>query len=210
MFTFSRAVGLTLVVAAATSLGAQPPGGGRGAGGRPAFAMAPAGPGGGASPIGGTADFLLAHTGDLSLTDAQVVRLAAISRRTDARRKTMMAQMDSARAAAPAPGDSTPARGRGRRPAAPPLAQLQQVRDQIHADLRDAIAVLTPDRQATAWMMIARGPALGGAPGMPMGLRPDRGPREDDQQQSGRGPISRPPAPRDVPRRPDGVERTEP
>ena len=199
MHTFARALGLTILIVSATSLGAQPPGGGRGPGGRPGFAMMGGGPGPGGGPIGATADFLLAHTGDLSLTDAQVVRLAAISRRTDARRKTMMARMDSARAAArPAPGDSAGPRRRGGRPMAPPSAELQQARDQMHADIRDAIAVLTPDQQATAWVMIAGGPALGMGLGGPLGSPRDR------------GPISRPPAPRDVPRRPDGTERTEP
>jgi hypothetical protein len=162
----------------------------------------------GASPIGSTADFLLAHTGDLALTDAQVVRLAAISRRTDARRRTMTARMDSARAAArPAPGDS--AGPRRARPAGPPEAELQQARDQMHADIRDAIAVLTPDQQATAWMMIAGGPALGGMPGGPIGQRPGRR-GDDDQQRAERGPIGQPPAPRDVPRRPESENQTTP
>ena len=210
MHPFTRAISLTLMFAVATSLGAQPPGAARGPGGRPGFGIAPAGPGGGASPIGSTADFLLAHTGDLSLTDAQVVRLAAISRRTDARRKTMRARMDSARTAArPAPGDSTDRRGRGR-PAAPLAAELQQARDQVHGDIRDAIAVLTPEQQASAWMMVAGGPALGGGPGAAMRPWPGRGSPDDAQQRSERGPISRPPAPRDVPRRPDGTERSEP
>jgi hypothetical protein len=198
------AVALLLAVATA-SLGAQPRGGRRGPG------FAPGGPGrGGASPIGATADFLLAHTGDLALTDAQVVRLAAISRRTDARRKAMIARLDSARAAAPAPGDSARPRGRGPRPGAPPSAELQRVRDQMRADVRDAIAVLTPDQQATAWMMVAGGgPSLGAIPGGPMGPRRGRGP-DDNEQQSERGSIGRPPAPRDVPRRPEGAERVQP
>jgi hypothetical protein len=161
--------------------------------------MMPGGPGRGptAGPVAATADFLLAHTGDLTLTDAQVVRLAAISRRTDARRKAMIARLDSARAAArPAPGDSAGPRGRGPRPAMPDATELRQARDQLHADVRDAIAVLTPDQQATAWMMVAGGPPPGG-PAL-------GGPGAD------RGPISRPPAPRDVPRRPDENARTEP
>lgn len=95
------------------------------------------------------------------------------------------------------------------RPTSPPSAELQQVRNQMHADLRDAISVLTAEQQATAWMMIAGGPALGGGPGMPMGPRPERGRGQDDQRFE-RGPISRPPAARDVPRRPDGVEHAEP
>jgi hypothetical protein len=172
--------------------------------------MAPGG------PVGATADFLLAHTGDLALTDAQVVRLAAISRRTDARRKTMMARMDSARASArPAPGDSTGPRGRGPRPPLPDEAQMRQAREQIHADIRDAIAVLTPDQQATAWMMVAGGPppgarALGGPRG-PMGRPRGAGSPDDAADRNlDRGPISRPPPARDVPRRPDDSARTEP
>ena len=208
MHNLARAVGLTLCLAAATSVGAQRPGGPPGPG-RPAFGMRAGAPGGGVSPVGATADFLLAHTGDLALTDAQVVRLAAISRRTDARRKALMARMDSARAAArPAPGDSAGPGRRGGRPAGPPPAELQQMRDQMHADVRDAIAVLTPDQQATAWLMVAGGPALGAMRGGPMGPRPRRG--MEDGQQTNRGSISRPPAARDVPRRPEGIERTEP
>jgi hypothetical protein len=208
MYTPARALGLLMVIAA-TSLSAQAPNEPRGRGGRPGPGMMPGGPArGGASPIGSTADFLLAHTGDLALTDAQVVRLAAISRRTDARRKALVARMDSARAAArPAPGDSaSPRRGR---PGGPPPAEMQRERDQLRADIRDAIAVLTPDQQATAWMMIAGGPALGAMPGGPMGPRPGRGP-DDGSERAERGPISRPPAPRDVPRRPESGDRTQP
>jgi hypothetical protein len=139
----------------------------------------PGGLGGvGANPIGATADFLLGRTGELSLTDAQVLRLAAVSRRVDARRKAMMARMDSARVAArPAPGDSAGPRGRGRGLAGPPQAELQQMRDQMRADVRDAIAVLTPDQQATAWMMIAGGRSLGGGPGVRGGPGGLMGPR---------------------------------
>jgi len=51
--------------------------------------------------------------------------------------------------------------------------------------------------------------ALGAMPARPMGPRRGRG-SDDDDQQSERGPISRPPAPRDVPRRPEGAERVQP
>ena len=199
MHTLARAVGLLMVVVT-TSVAAQVPGappGNRPGPGR-GMGMMPGGPerGPAGGPVGATADFLLAHTGDLALTDAQVVRLAAISRRTDARRKAMMARLDSARAAArPAPGDSAGPRGRGARPPVPDEAAMRQARDQMHADVRDAIAVLTPHQQATAWMMVAGGPPPGGPA---LGGGPDR------------GPISRPPAPRDVPRRPDENARTEP
>ena len=186
------------MVVGAASLAAQAPGpppGDRPGPGRRMPMMPDPGRGPAGGPVGATADFLLAHTGDLALTDAQVVRLAAISRRTDARRKAMTARLDSTRASAPASGDSAGPRDRRRRPPAPDEAELRQARDRMHADVRDAIAVLTPDQQATAWMMVAggpppSGPALGGGPD--------------------RGAISRPPAPRDVPRRPDENARTEP
>jgi hypothetical protein len=43
-------------------------------------------------------------------------------------------------------------------------ANMERVREQDHADRRDAIAVLTPDQQARAWEMIAaRGRAMRGA-----------------------------------------------
>ena len=98
------------------------------------------------------------------------------------------------------------------------VKQMQQMRDQMRGDVRDAIAVLTPDQQASAWMMIAGGQALGRAGGAMgpmapmrrMGRRFGGGPRNDDRQRAERGPIGRPPAPRDVPRRPEGTERTEP
>src|SRR3954470_17516653 len=119
MRTLARAVSLMmssvmLLVAATGSVGAQPSPGPGGRAGPGSMARGPAG--GGANPVASTADFLLGRTGELALTDAQVVRLAAISRRTDTRRKAMMTRMDSLRAAQPAPGDSAGPRGRGRGP----------------------------------------------------------------------------------------------
>ena len=209
MPTLARAVG-TLSFLAAATVQAQQPGIPPGPGGRPPFGMMAGVPGeAGASPVGATADFLLAHTGDLALTDAQVVRLAAISRRTEARRKAFVARMDSARDARPASGDSVSSPGRARRPAGPSGAEMRQARDRMHTDVRDAIAVLTPDQQATAWMMIAARPPLGAMLHGAIGPRPRR-PQNDSEQHAGRGPISRPPAPRDVPRRPEGDVRIEP
>ena len=217
MHTLARAVCLMtssvmLFAAATVPVAAQPS---PGPGGRPG-PMARGPGGGGANPVAAAADFLLARTGELALTDAQVVRLAAISRRTEARRKAMMTRMDSLRAAQPAPGDSAGPRGRRRgpgRPGGPPPVDakaMQQMRDQMRADLRDAIAVLTPDQQATAWMMIAGGPPLGGALAGPAGPGRERGFGDGGQPGAGRQPIDRPPPPRDVPRRPEGSERTEP
>src|SRR5690348_4438541 len=52
----------------------------------------------GRGPVGApAAEMLLAHTGDLGLSDAQVVRLAAIARRAETRRSGLRAAMDSAR-----------------------------------------------------------------------------------------------------------------
>src|SRR2546423_13470616 len=51
----------------------------------------------GRRPGGSTAQFLLAHTGELDLNDAQVVKLAAIARRAEARRRSMRASADSMR-----------------------------------------------------------------------------------------------------------------
>ena len=116
----------------------------------------------GGSPIANAASFLLARTGELKLTDAQVTRLAAIARRSDDRRRAIGAQLDSLR---PGPGraprDSASREERARaaermRPA------FDRLREQEHADLRDAISVLTADQQATAWELVARGPGAGG------------------------------------------------
>jgi len=74
---------------------------------------------------------------------------------------------------------------------------------------REWIPPELPDQQATAWMMIAARPPLGAMLHGALGPRPRR-PQNDSEQHADRGPISRPPAPRDVPRRPEGDVRTEP
>ncbi|HUQ79694.1 MAG TPA: hypothetical protein VM076_01080, partial [Gemmatimonadaceae bacterium] len=79
-----------LACSSAMMLGAQGPG--RGFGPRPRGG----GPGGG-GPVEDPAQFLLAHTGELKLTDAQVTRLAAIARRSAERRESLRAQLDSLR-----------------------------------------------------------------------------------------------------------------
>ena len=115
--------------------------------------MPPGGPGDG-GPMAG-ASFLLAHTGELQLTDQQVTRLAVIARREGAQRRGMMTMADSMRRAhvATARRDSA---GRRRREIPPQLmARLTQAQEQRKTNLRDAIAVLTPDQQAEAWQMVA-------------------------------------------------------
>jgi Spy/CpxP family protein refolding chaperone len=118
------------------------------------------------------AEQLLAHTGELKLSDQQVTRLAAIARRGADQRQAMRRTMDSLMNARSAVrSDSARAR---REPSQEVRAAADRMRDQVHADLRDALAVLSPDQLATAWEMVPnRGPGLGfrgdfrGGPGRP-------------------------------------------
>ena len=107
---------------------------------------------GGPSP----AEMFLAHTGALRLTDAQVVRLAAIARRTAERHQALHTQM-MAQHAQP-----------GRQPTDADMQRMHQAMEQLHeqarGDLRDALAVLTPDQQAQAFEQLAAH-AHGGGPG---------------------------------------------
>lgn len=142
----------------------------------------PGGPGGppmGAGPGPQAAEMLLAQTGELKLTDAQVVRLAAIARRAADRRQAMRASLEANR---PAPGRQQP----------PSEAEMQRVRqameqarEQQRADLRDALAVLTPDQQAMAFERLSarRGP---GGPGQMQGMRRMQGMRGMQRREGGR------------------------
>ena len=116
-------------------------------------------------------EMLLSQTGALQLTDQQVVRLAAIARRAEDRRRALRTRLDSLRPRF-APGDSATRR---QRPAAPPMDILEREREAAHNDLREALAVLTADQQARAWeMMAARRPMpMVGGPGGAMMRRDD-------------------------------------
>jgi hypothetical protein len=182
-----------MVCAAAATLGAQQPG-------PPRRGPAPMpGPGAmgarpGAGPVEDPAQFLLGHTGEFGLTDAQVTRLAAIARRSAERRRSLRAQMDSMR----------PERTLGARPDSGMRERLRQgreqmrpamdrIREQARADRRDAIAVLTPDQQALAWERIAargdrqraemrRGARGPGRPGFRDGAMPGNRMRRPDER----------------------------
>ena len=105
----------------------------------------------GGVPFGpAAAAMFLSQTGALQLTDAQVTRLAAIARRTEDRHRALRTRLDSLRPRR-MPGDSV---GRRDRPA-PPTDLFERERDASHADLRDALAVLTADQQARAWELMA-------------------------------------------------------
>ncbi len=103
------------------------------------------------------AEFLLARTAQLQLTDAQVVRLAAIARRGEAERQALRAGLDSMRTARRpgAPADSMRRAPRG--PLMPAGADMQRLRERRHAEFKDAITVLTPDQQATLWETLSAG-----------------------------------------------------
>ena len=112
-------------------------------------------------PAEDPAQFLLAHTGELALTDAQVTRLAAIARRSAERRQSLRAQMDSMRpermTGRPGARPDSAARERARQRLDQMRPAMDRLRAQSQADRRDAIAVLTPDQQAQAWERIASG-----------------------------------------------------
>src|SRR5688572_23256356 len=131
------------------------------------------------------AQMLLSQTGELELTDAQVVRLAAIARRSEARRRTLRASMDSAQARfGGQPGDSVARRQFGQRM----QADMQRAEEQMRIDQRDAIAVLTADQQAKAWNIVSnRGSRMRGAR--------DGGRRGMQGMREGRGNRMRPPRP---------------
>jgi hypothetical protein len=96
------------------------------------------------------AQMLLAETGALQLTDAQVVRLAAIARRADDRHRALRTRLDSLRPRR-VTGDTSARRDR----TMPPMDLLDHEREATHTDLGDALAVLTADQQARAWEMVA-------------------------------------------------------
>ena len=158
-------VALTVTASAAAAQNPPPP------------PMGPAGPGGDRS-----AQMLLARSAELDLTDAQVVKLAGIARKAEARRRTMRSAMDSGRTrfAPGQPGDSLARRQFAERME----SNMTKEREQARVDLRDAITVLTPDQQARAWEMagaaargrVGRGGAGGRGMGMSMGGRAGRMP----------------------------------
>jgi hypothetical protein len=126
----------SLAAAAATPLSAQRGPAPMAAGPPPGMLGAPA------------AQMLLAETGALQLTDAQVVRLAAIARRAEDRHRALRTRLDSLRPRR-APGDTSARRDR----MMPPTDLLEREREATHTDLRDALTVLTADQQARAWEM---------------------------------------------------------
>ena len=153
-------------------------------------AMAPRG----GAPADDPAQYLLAHTGEFNLTDAQVTRLAAIARRSAERRRSMRARLDSLRPERGTRPDSA-ARDRMRQRFQEMRPQMDRLREQSLADRRDAISVLTADQQAQAWERMARAGRGGGRSGFRRGgtghnrnrFGPMRGPRTRNQEIRPRG-----------------------
>ena len=123
----------------------------------PLAAQGPDGPPPGGMERSGAASMFLAHTGELKLTDAQVTRLAGIARRSADRHAAMRGSADSMMRTMQSQQSSNSQPGQ--RPMAPTPAmrtQMEKMRTANHDDLRDAIAVLTPDQQATVFEMNMR------------------------------------------------------
>lgn len=98
------------------------------------------------------AQFLLANTAELQLNDQQVTRLAAIARRAESREQTRRATFDSLRGRRSTPAADSAARVTRRMEMTDAMRDAaDRARTERHADLRDALAVLTPDQQARAW-----------------------------------------------------------
>jgi hypothetical protein len=182
MSRLSTSLTLIGVLALAPLVGAQTPNAGAPAPRRPAGPQRcgpPAGMPMGmpmGAPMGGRdiSAMLLAHTGDLKLSDQQVTRLAAIARRSAERRDAMRRSMDSLMTAR---RDQAPDSARSRMGPPPALqAGMERMREQAHADLRDALGVLTPDQQATAWEIVAMRGGGGGPAGPMAGARMRGGP----------------------------------
>lgn len=151
------------------------------------------GPGEGRMPTrrAPAAQLLLSHVGELELTDAQVVRLAAIARRSEARRRSMRAALDSARTRFESQPTDTMARRQFRQRM---QADFARADEQSRTDQRDAIAVLNADQQAKAWDIVARrGPDMRRGPGG-RGVAPRPGRPMDRPFREERRPPQRPPA----------------
>jgi len=156
------------------------------------------GPRAGNGALDDPAAFLLAQTGELKLTDAQVTRLAAIARRSADRRRAIRARVDSMRPergfSGQRPDSATRDRMRQRFEQLRP--DVERLRDQAQADRRDAISVLTPDQQAMAWERVA---AMGQmrrnrfALGAGRGFGPGRNGPRGRTPAGGRRPGLRPP-----------------
>lgn len=99
-------------------------------------------------PPGQLASHLLAHVAELKLSDQQVTKLAAVARRTDEGHRAMRTTLDSLARLASPPAPGIPPRAPNAMRAA-----MERAREMERGDVRDALAVLTIEQQADAWMM---------------------------------------------------------
>ena len=117
------------------------------------------------APSMDVASRFLSQTGELKLTDQQVTRLAAIARRSAEHRQTVRSSLDSLRPQRFGPSGAGRDSVRRQGPPAAARVLAMRMRDQAHADVRDALAVLTPDQLATAWGMMSRRGGVGRSDG---------------------------------------------
>ena len=124
-------------------------------------AQAPAPGGAAVAPVargGSAAQLFLAHTAQLQLNDQQVTRLAAIARRAESREQARRSAMDSLRRRWSTSATDSATRATRRLELANTMrTAMERARSERHADLRDALAVLTPDQQARAWELRGAG-----------------------------------------------------
>jgi len=104
------------------------------------------------------AQHFLAHTAQLQLNDQQVTRLAAIARRAESRDQARRTAFDSLRARSMTSSADSATRAARRMELANSMrTAMERARDERHADLRDALAVLNADQQARAWELRTAG-----------------------------------------------------
>jgi hypothetical protein len=143
---------------------------------------------------GNPAQLFLANTAQLQLNDQQVTRLAAIARRAEVRDQGRRAAIDSLRARWMTPATDSAARAARRMELANTMrTAMERARDERHADLRDALAVLSADQQARAWELRSSGRGLRARParqGRVRGqMREGRGARRGDFRRGMRQPL---------------------
>jgi hypothetical protein len=123
------------------------------------MAMRAGGPGM-AGMKGGVASMLLGQTAALMLSDQQVVRLASLARAAESQQAMMRTTMDSmhrammgSHATGGAMSQMTMSQMQMSQMQMSPAmdARMKAAHEQMHANVRDALAVLTPDQLATAW-----------------------------------------------------------
>ena len=167
---------ITVITAGTVAAQAPAPGGARGMPGRTTANLA---------------QHFLAHTAQLQLNDQQVTRLAAIARRAESRDQARRVAFDSLRARSMTSAADSATRAARRMELANSMrTAMERARDERHADLRDALAVLNADQQARAWELRTAGRGAGERGVRPGGM--GRGMRRGEMRRGEMRPGVRP------------------